>query len=306
MNNIKSVFTIKDLENLSGIKAHTIRIWEKRYKLLSPKRTDTNIRYYDIESLQKLLNITLLYRNGIKISKISALTDEQIKAQCRSIVSEKSVKTLFINDLKLAMLNFDSRLFESSYQKLLGVIDFSQIYNSYFLPFLEEIGLFWQTDTVNPVHEHFISSLIKQKILVQTENIQRELPKIKDTHFILFLPENEIHEIGLLYANYEIIKKGFESIYLGPSVPINYLKTFLGQHEKIIFVTYFTVAPETNVIPEYLNEIHEKIISKCDSELWVLGRKVDEIEQGSLPNTIKILKLNKMLELIEQRSQQFI
>lgn len=110
MNNVKTRFSIKDLENLSGIKSHTIRIWEKRYNLLSPKRTDTNIRYYTLKDLQKLLNITLLYNSGFKISKISYLTDEEIRSQSRSIISENAVKNLFINDLKLAMVNFDHTL----------------------------------------------------------------------------------------------------------------------------------------------------------------------------------------------------
>ncbi len=205
MNNVKNLFNIKDLENLSGIKAHTIRIWEKRYRLLSPKRTDTNIRFYNLENLQKLLNVTFLYNHGIKISKISSLTEDEIKSQCRSIISEKAVKNLFINDLKLAMLNFDQALFESSYQKLLGVIDFKEVYKSYFLPFLEEIGLLWLTDTINPAHEHFITSLIKQKILVNIEKIQGFPPTRHDNRFILFLPENEIHELGLTYAKLQVL-----------------------------------------------------------------------------------------------------
>jgi DNA-binding transcriptional MerR regulator len=299
MNNVKSLFSIKDLENLSGIKAHTIRIWEKRYNLLSPNRTDTNIRFYDLKNLQKLLNVTLLYNNGVKISKISLLSEDEIKTQCRNIITDKSVKNLFINDLKLAMLNFDNVLFESSYQKLLKVIDFKEIYISYFIPFLLEIGLLWHTDTINHAHEHFITSLIKQKILVNIENIQALPPTKKDNRFILFLPENEIHELGLTYLNYEIMSRGYSSIYLGQSMPINSLKSFLAYDDKITFITYFTVTPSTEKIPEYLNEFHEKIISNCNSELWVLGRKVNELGNINVPNNIKLLKVTELIALLE-------
>ena len=298
MNNVKSLFSIKDLENLSGIKAHTIRIWEKRYKLLTPNRTDTNIRFYDLKNLQKLMNVTLLYNNGLKISKISILSDDQIKTECRGIISDKAVKNLFINDLKLAMINFDYVLFESSYQRLIKVIDFKEIYISYFIPFLHEIGLLWHTDTINPAHEHFITSLIKQKILVNIEMIQGVPPTRNDNRFILFLPENEIHELGLTYINYEIMKKGYPSIYLGQSTPISSLKSFLNYDDKITFVTYFTVKPSTDKIPEYLNEIYNEIISKCNSELWVLGRKVNDLGNIKIPSKIKLIKVTELIKIL--------
>ena len=201
------------------------------------------------------MNVTLLSNHDIKISKIPSLTDDEIKSQCRSIISEKAVKNLFINNLKLSILNFDHPLFESSYQKLLRVIDFKEVYISYFLPFFDEIGLLWHTDTINPAHEHFITALIKQKILVNIEKVQGFPPTRHDNHFILFLPENEIHTLGLTDTNYEIIRRGYASIYLGQSVPINCLKLFLSYNDKITFITYFTVEPSTDKIPEYINEI---------------------------------------------------
>ncbi|MDH3321773.1 MAG: MerR family transcriptional regulator [Flavobacteriaceae bacterium] len=304
MNKVKTLFSIKDLENLSGIKAHTIRIWEKRYKLLSPKRTDSNIRFYDSKNLQKLLNITLLYNNGFKISKIAELSEDEIKSQCRSIITEKAAKNLFINDLKLAMLNFDHTLFESSYQKLLEVLDFKEVYVSYFMPFLDEIGLLWQTDTINPAHEHFITSLIKQKILINIEKLQNIPPTKHDNRFILFLPENEIHELGLIYLNYEILKNGYSCIYLGQSTPIDCLKSFMSYDDKLTFVTYFTIEPSTDKIPEYLDEFHNEILSKCHSELWVLGRKVNELEHIELADNIKLLKATEMFDALQ--SEQLV
>lgn len=299
MNKVKTVFSIKDLENLSGIKAHTIRIWEKRYNLLSPNRTDTNIRFYTLESLQKLLNITLLYNNGVKISKISILTGDQIITECQKIISENAVKNLFINDLKLAMLNFDQALFENSYQKLIEVIDFREVYINYFIPFLNELGLLWSTDAITPAHEHFITALIKQKILIQAEKLQVNAPIQHDRRFILFLPENEIHDIGLSFINYEIIRRGYLSVYLGQSIPTDCLNIFSGYDNKIIFITYFTVEPSAEKIPDFMNEIHDKIISRGNCELWVLGRKTKELMDIVLPDNIKLLGMEDMVKILD-------
>ena len=303
MNNVKTAFSIKDLENLSGIKAHTIRIWEKRYHLFSPTRTDTNIRIYSLESLQKLLNIKLLYDNGIKISKISKLTDDQIKSECKSIISKEFDKNVFINDLKIAMLNFDQILFEVSYQKLLDVIAFKEIFVSYFIPFLKEIGFLWTTDSINPAHEHFISSLIKQKILVNIEKIQSIPPTRNHNRFVLFLPENEIHDIGLSITNHEILSRGYSTIYLGQSVPISSLKTFLGNDDKVTFISYFTVEPTTEKLSEYLNKFHNEIITQCNGQLWVLGRKINELEGILTPSNVKLLTIQEMIETLD--SDQF-
>ncbi|MCK0131270.1 MerR family transcriptional regulator [Flavobacteriaceae bacterium F08102] len=305
MNNVKTQFSIKDLENLSGIKAHTIRIWEKRYQLLSPSRTNTNIRYYNLTNLQLLLNVTFLYNNGYKISKISELPPEEIKHKCREIISAQAKKNLFINDVKLAMLNFDQMAFEDAYQKLINTVEFREVFVAYFIPFLEEIGLLWHTDTITPAHEHFITALIKQKIMVQTERVQMLPPIHTNDQFVLFLPDHEIHELGLLYANYEIIKNGYPTIYLGQSIPINSLKLFLNNDKKIIFVTYSTVEPMIDKIPEYLDNLNETILSNCHSELWVLGRNLEDlsaikhfekIKFHSMPSLIKHLQNNSLVE----------
>jgi DNA-binding transcriptional MerR regulator len=176
MNNIKTEFSIKDLENLSGIKAHTIRIWEKRYGLLEPKRTDTNIRYYSTESLQKILNVAFLNKNGYKISKISRLSNEGISQLVKEVADkERSSDSHAINDLKLAMLTFDQRLFSNTFKELIKTKTFKEAFYDALVPLLNEIGLLWQTDTITPAHEHFISTRIKQKILLYMEK-SRDVP----------------------------------------------------------------------------------------------------------------------------------
>ncbi len=212
MNSIKKDFTIKDLENISGIKAHTIRIWEKRYGLLQPKRTDTNIRYYSHQNLQKLLNIVLLNKNNFKISKIAEMSDEAIILNSRELAFKIAVNDEAINSFKLAMFQFDKVLFNNTYNKLLHKKTFREIFKDVFMPFLEHIGLLWQTDTLLPAHEHFISNLISQKIQINTEKLQYNVTNSGKT-YVLFLPENEIHEWLLNMQKQDILKVQTEENY---------------------------------------------------------------------------------------------
>lgn len=289
MNNIKSVFSIKDLENLSGIKAHTIRIWEKRYNVLEPMRTDTNIRVYDLSSLQKLLNITLLHNYGYKISKISKLPTERIPEMVREIISEKSVKNHAINAFKMAMMNFDQTLFFNTYNSLLAEKSFKSIFYEVFIPLMQELGFLWQTDTITPAHEHFITYLIKQKLLINTEKVQILEPTRNDKIFILYLPMNEIHELGLMYLNYEIISNGYKTIFLGESVPIDSLKDIHTYFDNLVFVTYMTVEPDKEAINDYLKKVNEEVIMTHNSEFWVLGKMTEHIDEKMHKN-IKIFK----------------
>jgi MerR family transcriptional regulator, light-induced transcriptional regulator len=296
MNNVKNIFSIKDLENLSGIKAHTIRIWEKRYNVLEPMRTDTNIRYYDLASLQKLLNITLLHNHGYKISKISKLPPERIPMMVREIISDKSVKNHAINAFKMAMINFDHSLFFNTYNNLLAEKSFREVFFEVFIPLMNEIGMLWQTDTISPAHEHFISYLIKQKLLVNTEKIQVLEPSKSDKVFVLYLPLNEIHELGLMYLNYEVILSGYKSVYLGESVPIDSLKDIKRYFNNVVYICYMTVEPEKDKVNEYLKEFYEEIIDNEADELWVIGRITEYININQYPkvrifNSIKDLTL---------------
>lgn len=288
MNSVKKSFGIRDLENLSGIKAHTIRIWEKRYGLLKPERTQTNIRSYSLQSLQKLLNVTLLYNNGYKISKIADLTDSQIAQQVREIVAQNSVKSHAINAFKLAMINFDQSLFQKTYSGLLAEKSFREIFWEVFMPLLHELGLLWQSDTIGPAHEHFITHLIKQKINTSTEKLQSLEPSKSDKIFVLFLPENEIHEIGLLFVNYELVLRGYKTIYLGQTIPLESLVDLKKYYEDPIFVSYFTVIPTKDDLDQYFIDFQEKLHSELKSQLWVLGRQTEHASEETLPENISV------------------
>ncbi len=296
MNNVKNVFSIKDLENLSGIKAHTIRIWEKRYNVLHPMRTDTNIRLYSLASLQKLLNIVLLHDYGYKISKIATFTDDKIVEMTRQIVSNKNIKNHAVNAFKMAMMNFDQELFSNTYNWLLEEKSFKEIFYQVFVPLMEEIGLLWQTDTITPAHEHFVSCLIIKKVLVNIEKEEAVGPINKDKVFVLSLPLNEIHELGLMYLHYDIVSKGYRVIYLGESMPIENLKDVKKHYDSIVFLSYFTVKPEKDNVDDYVSAMGKELLGD-GSQIWLIGTMVEYIDKTLISPDIKIF--NAISDLIE-------
>ena len=295
LNNIKQDFTIRDLENISGIKAHTIRIWEKRYNLLEPRRTETNIRYYTTENLTKLLNIVLLNKNGFKISKIAVMSNDDITLQSRELAFNTGINDEAINSFKVSMFQFDKIIFNNTYNTLQHKKTFREIFKDVFLPFLEQIGLLWQTETLMPAHEHFISNLIAQKIQTNTEKLQYNITDTFKT-YVLFLPENEIHELGLLYLNYELVLRGFNTIYLGQSLPLNNLNYFLNSERQICFISSFTIQPYDDKIVDYFQEINDVMIG-TENEFIAVGRKVERVKHLRLnPN---ILLFDSMSDLLK-------
>ncbi|MFY9241753.1 MAG: MerR family transcriptional regulator [Polaribacter sp.] len=286
MNNIKQDFTIRDLENISGIKAHTIRIWEKRYGLLEPQRTDTNIRFYTPQNLTKLLNIVLLNNNNFKISKIAAMSEDEIILKSRELAFNTATNDEAINTFKVSMFQFDKILFNNTYNKLLHKKTFREIFKDVFIPFLEDIGLLWHTETLLPAHEHFISNLITQKIQINTEKLQYSINNTNKT-YVLFLPENEIHELGLLYLNYELVLRGFHTIYLGQSLPLNNLNYFLESDREVCFITSLTIQPYDDKIEDYFKEINE-VMSNTKNEFIAAGRKVEKVKHLKLSPNIQL------------------
>ena len=287
MDRVKSNFSIKNLEHLSGIKAHTIRIWEKRYNLFEPERTDTNIRLYNLENLQKLLNVTLLYNNGYKISRIASLSQQEINENVHKLTINKNADDWSIGLFKLAMINFDQRLFTKTFNDLLEQFSFSEIFKNVFVPLMNELGILWLTNSISPSHEHFITSLVKQKIHAMCEDLQQKYTRRTDRRFVLFLPDNEIHELGLLYLQYEVLNNGFQCVFLGQSVPIESLSNLIDIGEPITFISYFTIEPAQDKIESYLNTFNSEIIENIDSELWILGYQVQFISD-EIPDKMRI------------------
>ena len=291
MDRVRSTFSIKNLENLSGIKAHTLRIWEKRYNLLEPERTDTNIRRYSLDSLRKLLNITLLYNHGFKISKIASLDAAEIPKLVRSIALKANSEQVSINAFKLAMINFDYELFDTNYEEILQHHNFEYLFLNIFMPLMKELGILWQTGAISPSHEHFITNLVKQKIHLQTEYLQKnKFEQNNHAIFVLFLPENEIHELGILYLNYLILSKGYRTIFLGQSLQTSSLQTLYSYETKYYFVSYITVEPSKDEIMPYLQNFYDKILNNQDSKLILFGPQQIAIDKEILPEKIELFR----------------
>jgi len=298
---IKSNFSIKDLENLSGIKSHTIRIWEKRYDLLKPDRTDTNIRTYNLHSLRKILNVSFLKNNGMRISNIAKLDTQEIESHVRSIAESENINDHYLQKLKLAMINFDQILFQKTYQSVYDSGGFNAVFYQLFIPFLEELGLLWQSKTINIAHEHFISHLIKQKILVELEKLQYQTYEADERAYILFLPENEMHDLGLLFLNYQLLRHNKRTIYLGESMLIDAIKFFEDKELDPIYITYMTVNPTESKIPSFLRKFHKKLQQGNGSELWVFGYLAKKIKKNDLNDNQKVF--TDIQEVIDQLPQ---
>lgn len=288
MNTIRTSFSIKDLENLSGIKAHTIRIWEKRYNLLIPERTDTNIRTYNLKSLQKLMNISFLNSNGYKVSKIAALDESQIASKVKEISYQGHAEPHAYNAFKLAMLNFDQVLFYNTYNRLLEEKSFREIFYDIFIPIIQDIGILWQTLTITPSHEHFLLTHIRQKVLIHIERLQSANPKPDAKTFVLFLPLNEIHDVGLLFINYELISRGYHTIYLGENVPLEDLNLLNNLYENITYVSYFTIKPDPEDLDDYLTKFYSSVIKKTTNSVRLIGRRFTDYNSKKIPKQMKL------------------
>lgn len=288
MEHIKQNFSIKDLEHLSGIKAHTIRIWEKRYNILTPDRTDTNIRTYDISNLQKILNVTFLNEQGYKISRIAKLNNEEIGQMVKSVAASASEKNRAINSFKVSMINFDQPLFNKTYSALLETKSFREIFHEIIIPLLDEIGLLWQTDTINPVHEHFLVDLIKQKIYLNIAKLEENNQEKDEDLYVLFLPENEIHDLGILYLNYELNFHKKRTLFLGPSMPISNMKYILDIHPNPKFISYFTVTPKD--IGDFLGEFEQELCTDSMKEINLFGARIQSLDPTKYPQHVKIYK----------------
>ncbi|MFM7016428.1 MAG: MerR family transcriptional regulator [Bacteroidota bacterium] len=249
---IMNQFSIKDVEALTGIKSHTLRIWESRYGIPHPKRTTTNIRFYDDDDVKLLLSVSALNRHGYKISKISSMTDKERSSLVFEISQAVSDNVIQIDALTTAMFNFDEVLFEqilSSYTLKHG---FVSTFTDIVFPFFSKVGMLWQTGNINPAYEHFITNLIRQKLFVAAD-AQPKHVKENGKKFLLFLPSYEPHEIGLLFANYLIRSKGHHTNYLGPNLPIDDLGPVMQLYKADYILTVLT-APHPTQTPLFITK----------------------------------------------------
>ncbi len=244
-------YSIRELEKLSGIKAHTIRIWEKRYSIVEPQRTHSNIRFYSDEDLKRIINVSMLTTHGYRISTVADMSESELYTKVTELSQTNGHAEIHIEALISSMLDMDEEIFEEKLSSLEDKFGFEGAITEIIYPFLEKIGILWQTGNITPAHEHFMSNLIRQKVIVAIASLPIA-PK-NTLRAILFLPENELHEIGLLFYHYLAKKQGIRTYYLGQSVPHNDLKKIYEIHRPHFLITSITSTPHSLRLNEYLD-----------------------------------------------------
>ncbi|MBI9053903.1 MAG: MerR family transcriptional regulator [Bacteroidales bacterium] len=277
-------YSIKELEKLSGIKAHTIRIWEKRYGILKPDRTDTNIRYYCDNDLKRLLNIVILNRFGIKISKIAKFSDTEMSNKVMELSADTSSPESSIENLVIAMVELDEFKFDKILSRYIMHDGFENAVIKVIFPFFNQIGILWQTGSINPVHEHFVSNLFRQKLMVAIDNVNvadsKNVEKV-----VMFLPEGEYHELALLFYNYLVKKTGKLVYYLGSSVPFEDLKQIVSMVNPNYLFLSITSSLNLNGVGKYIKRMSETFPSQ---KVFVTGLQIKESNSIFPSNVVKV------------------
>lgn len=281
---IMGKYSIKDLEKISGIKAHTIRMWERRYGLIEPQRTETNIRFYSDCDLKRLLNVSILNHNGIKISHIAGLTDAEIKSRVLDLSIDGRSSSVQIESLMVAMLELDETKFLNGLSSTIIKLGFEVSVETVLFPFLERIGVLWQAGTINPAQEHFISNLIRQKLFVAIDN-EMQSPVQNGPRILMFLSEHEQHEIGLLFYNLLARKEGMNVVYLGAGVPLEDLSLVHRLRPADVFMTSFITAMDKQEMEDLLREYHKRF---PDIPFYLSGLQM-ELLQPELPEGFTVV-----------------
>ncbi|MDP4655696.1 MAG: MerR family transcriptional regulator [Algoriphagus sp.] len=289
-----STYSIKDLEQLSGIKAHTLRIWEQRYNLLQPKRTDTNIRFYDDDDLKLILNVALLNDNGVKISKIASMSPNELREEVMKLTERSLTHDDQIHALTICMIEMDEERFDKILSTNILKLGFEQTMLNVIYPFMSKIGVLWQTGAINPAQEHFISNLVRQKLIVA---IDGQIPQQGGKKFLLFLPEGELHEISILFASYLIKSKGHKVIYLGQSTPNDDLLSVFKLHQPEYLLTVITTSPSSEYVQEYINALADRFAS---AQILVTGYQVLGQDLRFPENVSQISYIRDIKDLLEE------
>ena len=280
-------YKIKDLEKLSGIKAHTIRIWEKRYQLFTPQRTESKIRSYSDTELVHLLNVCILYNNGYKISHIALMDNDAIKdAVAKEMIGAPSNSSA--EKLLKALVDLDEHLFSETLNALIVEHGMIVTFTDYLIPFLKRIGVMWLVGTVRPCQEHFMSSIIRQKLIASFDKLP--VPSMNKKPVLLFLPENEWHELGLLFYNYTLRQNGERTVYLGQSMPYDALVTCVTDLKPKAIVTSWLTVTDSKRISKYFSKLKKDI---GDIPTYVGGGQISK-SKDTLGDYIEIKDLSDL------------
>ena len=290
-----AVYSIRELEILSGIKAHTIRIWEKRYNLIEPHRTHTNIRYYTDNDLKKILNVAVLNRHGIKISSIAKLNDVELKEEIIRVSATSSSNDTIIDSMIISMIDLDEYKLEALIDKSIKKIGFKRTLILVLFPFLDKIGILWQSGEIYPAQEHFVTNLIRQKIIAATDQIFNTFnPNGKK--FLLLLPEGEWHEITLLFSQYIIKEANHEVIYLGQSVPYSdVLALGATKHFDILLISS-SISQHGFDLRNYLEELG---VAFPDKKILFFSNNIEHPNNAISENHIHLQNITQLVEFIQ-------
>lgn len=276
-------YSIKDLEYLSGIKAHTIRMWEKRYQLLDPNRSDTNIRYYSDEDVRRIMNVSMLVKSGYKISNV-ALYDEA-KLQAEVLRQNKNLldPDKNIEQLLMHTINLDTFGFEQLLNKIIQENGFSKTIQNVVFSFFERIGLLWQAGSIFVAHEHFVSNLIRNRLIIEAAKFDNHL---SEKTILFFLREDEMHELGLLYSYFLAAENGFRCVYLGQNLPFGDLANLLRSTEFNFVCTSFIQVIEKPELEQYLSNL-SVVFNK--NKVLIAGRQIT-LHKPKLPSNVVVIK----------------
>jgi len=291
-----SHYSIKDIEQLSGIKAHTLRIWEQRYDFIKPKRTNTNIRYYDDDDLKLVLNVALLKDNGHKISRICNMPNDEMQMEVTRLMDKKLGFPEQIQGLTLSMLGLDEERFEKILSTNILQIGFERTMINLIYPLFQKIGILWQTGSISPAQEHFISNLVRQKIIVAIDGQVVNSANF-NKKYLLYLPENELHEISLLFSAYLIKSRNNKIIYIGQNVPIEDLNEIYEDHDPDYLLTVLTTFPPPHDVQEYIYKISK---SFSNSKIFISGHQLVGQKLDTPDNIILLHKLQDLIHYLDQ------
>ena len=260
-------------------------MWEKRYSVVCPKRTSTNIRYYRDCDLKKLLNISTLNKHGIKISHIVQMPEAEINQKIVELSGNSGDHDSFINNLIVSMIEINEEAFEKVLSSAILKIGFEKTVTHILYPFLEKIGVLWQIGSINPAQEHFIVNLIRQKMIIAIDG-QTTTTNPDAKTFLLFLPEKELHELGLLFYSYILKKNGYRVIYLGQSVPFEDVLNVLKIRNADYLLTYFVAALRPEEIPAYIGKLSGALY---DKKIFITGIQIPEYK-SDIPDNVILIK----------------
>ncbi len=289
-------FSISDIESITGIKAHTIRVWEQRYQIVETKRTETNIRYYDDRDLCRFLNISTLIDNGYKISEVALMSSDEITTAVSTLAKDYQNTCLHVNALSNATLNFDERSFHATLKFCIANKGVNKTMVDTIFPFMRKLGIMWQTGVASPAHEHFASDLVKRQLICAIGALKNDSKNYRHK-FMLFLPELETHEVGLLFAHYLLAAAGNHVLYLGQNIPYEDLRGAAGSYEPDYCLTSLTSILIDNDINKVINRIFDNL---GDRKLLVSGPMVKADNVNYHSNLIPLVDIESFIRFISE------